>query len=346
VTTTVFDLHGLVRLDLVDAPPAAISAVTADTGLLPAMATAGAADITAEFSDDLGLSGPLRRVGRDAGFTGDRFVLGREPGRRVAISFDGDRTRLSCEPEVAHLPHLVSLLNLAMLRRGALPLHGSAVVHGGRGIVATGWSKGGKTELVLGLMAAGATFVADEWCYLLPDQRVVLGLRHPVRVWDWQLMQLPALQATLTGRQRVRLATSRRLTGVPRLGPALEPTLGVSAPPEQLFGADRIAARCDLDLLVLVEARDNEGITAEPVQGAEVAARMAASLQAERADLTADLLRHRFALPDAPAPDLSDLAHREGQLLRDAFGNVPSLLVSHPYPVDLASLARAVADLR
>jgi hypothetical protein len=239
----------------------------------------------------------------------------------------------------------VALLNLAVLEQGALPLHGSAVLHGGRGIVATGWSKGGKTEIVLGLMSAGGTFVGDEWCYLLPDERAVLGLQHPVRVWDWQLSQQPALIETLTRRQRVRLATTRRLIGVPRLAPLLEPTLGVSAPPEQLFGADRLSTRCELDVLVLVEAHDADVVASRSVEGAEVAVRMAASLQAERADLAADLLRHRFALPTAPRPDLAVVAARESELLRRAFDGVPAWLVSHPYPVDLAALARVVAGL-
>lgn len=342
--STDFDLHGVTRIRLEDAPAAAVASVTANLGLQP-VPRAGEADVVATFVTDLALPEPVRRVGRDAGFSGDQFVLGTRAGRRVAFTLAEDgRATMRCEPEVVDLPHLVSLVNLAMLRQGHVALHGSAVVHRNHGIVAVGWSKGGKTELVLGLMAAGATFVADEWCYLSATG-AVLGLPHPVRVWDWQLRQLPGIAATTTRKQRARLAATRRLVRVAPLAPALEPTLGVSALPDRLFGASRIAPSCRLDMLVFVESRDSERIDVQRVDGAEVAARMRASLQAERADLVADTLRMRFAFPSSTLPDWDAVAAREHELLAAAFGNAPAWRVSHPYPVDLAALARAVADL-
>jgi hypothetical protein len=173
----------------------------------------------------------------------------------------------------------------------------------------------------------------------------VLGLHHPVRVWQWQLAQNPHLTATLTSRQRARLAVSKQLSRVGPLSAPLAPTLGVSAPPAQLFGADRLLARCSLDVLVLVESYDAGSIRTQRITGTEVAERMGASLEAERADLTADLLRYRFALPHLPAPDLTAVAQRETELLQQALGNAPAWLVQHPYPVDLSALADAVSVL-
>ena len=340
-----FDLHGVVRIRLVDPPAAAVAAVTTDTGLRPAPASGTNAALTVVFTDALDLAEPIRRVGRTAGFSGTTFLLGAAEGSRTALDLadNGAVAELRCERDVVHVPHLVSLINRAMLAQGVLPLHAGAVVHDGRGLVATGWSKGGKTELVLGLMAAGAPFVADEWCYLRPGERQVLGLRHPVRVWDWQLRQLPSVSATLTPRQRLRLAATRRLAGTGRLGRAVDPTLGVSSPPERLFGESRLADSCRLDTLVLVEARDAPTIVTQRIDPAEVAERMQASLQAERAELDADLLRLRFAFPGRGALDA--VAAREGELLRQAFAGVPTWLVAHPYPVDLVALAGAVARL-
>jgi hypothetical protein len=340
------DLHGRVRLRLVDPPAAAVAAVTADTGLRPGPPMGEAADIEVTWVPDLALGGPLRRVGRDAGFTGDEFVLGAGPGSRTALPLDGldGPMTMRCEPDVAALPHLMSLLNLAMLRSGALPLHGSAVVAGGRGTVATGWSKGGKTEIVLGLMAAGATFVADEWCYLVPGTGRVLGLRHPVRVWDWQLRQLPAVRTTLTRKQRLRLGISRPLARTGALRATLEPTLGISAAPEQLFGAARLADEGPFDELVLVESWDADHIGSRAVDPHEVTSRMLASLRAERADLAADVERFAFAFPARATDALDRAAARERVLLDEAFSTVPARLVSHPYPVDLDALARVVAQ--
>ncbi|MDQ1696406.1 MAG: hypothetical protein QOJ03_1759, partial [Frankiaceae bacterium] len=232
--TVDFDLHGRVLVRLLDAPAAAVSAVTADTGIRPGPATAAAPTITVEFTDDLHLAEPVRRVGRTSGFAGSQFVVGDSPGRRcvVALGTSADFT-LRAERAVRHVPHLLALVNIAMLRAGALPLHAAALLTPGGGLVVTGWSKGGKTETVLGLMSRGATFVADEWCYLDPVQRVVLGLRHPIRVWDWQLAQLPVLRAKLTTKQRARLAVTSRVTGPSglrsrTLRTMLEPTRGVT----------------------------------------------------------------------------------------------------------------------
>jgi hypothetical protein len=343
--TVDFDLHGIALLRVVDPPPAAVAAVTADTGLRPGPPCDRAPDLLVTFGAELTGPEPLRHVGRDAGFSGQTFVLGGQPGGRVEIpldSLDDSPLLLRCEPNVRYVPHLVVLLNLAMLRRGWLPLHAGAVVHDGRGIVATGWSKGGKTESVLGLMAAGAHFVADEWCYVDPRTKTVLGLRHPVRVWEWQLRQLPSLRRTLSLRQRIRLALTRGLMRIDAFREALAPTLGVSYPPERLFGKERLTDRMQLDELVLVEAWDAPDISSRPIEAAEVAARMRASLQDERARLHADQKRLAFAFPERRAAHLAAIDEREAQLLDAAFAGVPARLVSHPYPVDLAALARVV----
>jgi hypothetical protein len=335
-----------VLLRLVGAPPAAVQAVTADTGLRPTSGQPARPAIVVEFTDDLGLTGPVRKVGRTSGFAGEDYVVGPAPGQlcTLPLADAGGELTVRCERGVVHVPHLVSLLNLAMLGTGALPLHAAAVVHGGRGLVATGWSKGGKTEIVLGLMARGATFVADEWCYLDPEERQVLGLRHPIRVWDWQLKALPELRAKLTTKQRARLTVTGQVARGALRGP-LEPTLGVSASPEQLFGADRMADTCSVDALILVEAWDDPHIESRRIEASEVSARMRASLAAERGDLTEELSRFHFAFPTAVTPALDAALEREPALLDQALDGTPAWLVSHPYPVDLTALARAVEQL-
>lgn len=344
---TDFDLHGRVLLRLVNAPPPVCTAVTAETGLPPTHLPERTPGIIVDFVDDLPLAQPIRRIGRTAGFSGDLFLLGPASGRLTAIALDrldDESIRLTCERGVVYIPHLVSLINLAMLRSGVLPLHASAVVVDGRGIVITGWSKGGKTEAVLGIMAAGGTFVADEWCYLDPGERRVLGLRHTIRVWDWQLRQFPALRRTLTAKQRARLTASGWLARAETFRGALEPTLGTYAAPEQLFAPDRLADRAGLDELVFVEAWDSPDIRTGAADPAQVAARMRASLRAERADLAADVEKFAHAFPDRPATTLDRAATDEAGLLDAAFAGLPTRVVSHPYPADLRALAREIVQ--
>src|SRR5438067_3306126 len=122
-----FDLHGLLKIRLINAPPAALTAVTSDTGLI-ARDGSGDPAVVAEFVDSLTLSEPIHRIGRDAGFSGDAFILGAKPGRRVAIDVDPDgaTATLRCERDVVHLPHLVALVNLVIRARGAVAVHAAA----------------------------------------------------------------------------------------------------------------------------------------------------------------------------------------------------------------------------
>ena len=77
------------------------------------------------------------------------------------------------------IPLLVPIVNLTALANGALPLHASAFVHRGTGVVATGWSKGGKTEALLAFSANGARYVGDEWVYVAADGSRVSGIPSP-----------------------------------------------------------------------------------------------------------------------------------------------------------------------
>ena len=81
------------------------------------------------------------------------------------------------------MPHLVALVNVTALAKGVLPLHATAFTAGSTGVLVVGWSKGGKTETLLGCMAAGAEYVGDEWVYLTDDGQM-LGLPEPIRVWS------------------------------------------------------------------------------------------------------------------------------------------------------------------
>ena len=144
-----FDLHRLAAIRLVGATPGDAAAVARQLGPLQAVVDREP-DLVIRFVDGLERSSRVRYIGLDdAGFTDDAFLVLRSKHKspaRVKIDFSqlGGPTEIVCERGVAAVPLLIPILNMTLLARGVLPLHASAFVHEGTGVVATGWSKGGR----------------------------------------------------------------------------------------------------------------------------------------------------------------------------------------------------------
>lgn len=355
-----FDLHGLVGVRLLNATAGDVATVTRQLGPLHARLDREP-DVVVRFVDSLGAD-PLTYVGvGDAGFTADQFLLlsGRSTtGARTRIPFDhaGLHPRVLCERGVPAVPHLVTLVNLAALANGVLPLHASAFRIDDHGVLVTGWSKSGKTESLLGCVELGGRYVGDEWIYLTPDGQM-FGLPEPIRLWAWHFDQQPGLLRERPRRARVRLtawrsaaAAARTASGSGLAGaalarralPVLERQAYLQVPPAELFGPERIAASAPLDAVVLLVSHDAPGIISEQAAPGEVAARMRASLSAERAGFMAHYEQFRYAFPDRTSPVVEIAAETEARLLARLFDHRPAGRVAHPYPCDLKELARAV----
>ena len=365
-TAVDYDVHGLVGVRLLGAGPRETAAV--DRQLGPSRRSLEREpDITVRFVDRLELHGPVRLIGlHDAGYTDDAFLVLRSKHKAQArVRFDvarlGDRCEIVCERGLPAVPLLVATINLTALTRGALPLHASAFEVGGRGIVTTGWSKGGKTEAMLTFVSRGARFVGDEWVYVEGDGTRVHGLPEPIRLWDWHLAQLPEVRAKAGTAAVARLrglraaadagtALARRRGGRGKVGTLatrganlVKGQLHVDAPPERLFGAEALALSSSFDRLFLVTSADGPETAAEPVDPAEVAARMAASLRYEREPLMALYEKFRFAFPARRNEALEAAPAREEELLGRVLAGKPAWEVRHPYPVDFAALHAAMA---
>ena len=130
-----FDLHGVVRVRVLDADPADEAKVARQLGL-PAVDPEGEADLVLRFVDAV-THQPLTYVGLgDTGFNGDGFFVLAGPGSttgRTRIPFDelGARPEILCERHVLAVPHLLTMINLAALSKDVLPLHASAFTLGG-----------------------------------------------------------------------------------------------------------------------------------------------------------------------------------------------------------------------
>ncbi|CAI6087135.1 HPr kinase/phosphorylase [Cohnella sp. JJ-181] len=130
-------------------------------------AAAGAADITI----DAGEPGPLRE---ELEATGSNFSLTRGRGRflflipetAVYCIDEGRRITVAplpgADPEKVRVYLLGTCLGALLLLRGLLPLHGSAVVIGGRAYAFVGDSGAGKSTLAAALVGMGHRLVSDD----------------------------------------------------------------------------------------------------------------------------------------------------------------------------------------
>lgn len=359
-----FDLHGLARVRLIDASPAETAAVARQLGAIRAE-RAGEPDLTVRFVDRLGTEAPLIQLGlEEAGFTDEGFLLlqGRHGARvRVRIPFEqiGAACEIVCERGLPAVPLLIPILNLTVLSRGALPLHASAFNYRGAGVLATGWSKGGKTETLLAAMGRGAEYVGDEWVYLSDDGQMA-GIPEPIRVWDWHMRQLPQIVRILSREDRLRLGAmqaafrlaqstaqgrGRRLPPgrfAARALPLLQRQTGLNIDPFRLFGAKCCPLQGRVDCILFVVSRDAPEIVVEPVAPEEVAERMVFSLQYERRAFMDHYLKFRFAFPSRANAWVERAEEVQRELLLRTLAGRPAYVVYHPYPVSLTALFEAV----
>jgi hypothetical protein len=359
-----FGLHGLAGIRLLRASPTDVAMVRRQLGPVQSSLDREP-DIVIRFVDRLAAGSRIRFVGLgDAAFTDDAFLVLRSRHKapaRVEIAFTqiGASIEIVCERGLPAVPFLIPILNLAVLARGVLPLQASAFVHGGTGVVATGWSKGGKTEALLAFAARGAEYVGDEWVYVTGDGSRVHGIPEPIRIWGWHLRQLPQYEALVSWGDRTRLraielglgseralrrvrAGRRPSHALTRLASLLSGQLFVDIEPGRLFG--RVGEQsAPFDRLFFLVSSDAPDITVEPVDPLEVGKRMVFSLQYERLNLTAAYLKYRFAFPTAVNPFVEQVERLERRALARAFAGKPAFVVHHPYPCSLDSLYEAMS---
>jgi hypothetical protein len=119
----------------------------------------------------------------------------------------------------------------------------------------------------------------------------------------------------------------------------------VQIPPARLFGEDAVALHGQLDHVLLVVSHDRDDVSIEPVAGAEVAARMAASLEDEREPFLQLYRQFRYLFPERRAAVVEDAAAIERRLLAQLLASRPAHLLRHPYPVRLDSLVAPIESV-
>lgn len=354
------NLHGFVRIRLLNAAPRDIATVTRQLGPIRAESS-GDPDIVIEFVDRLPLSSTLRYLGvNDAACTDDAFLVlrGKHKARvrvQVPIQDIGRQCKIVCERGLPAVPLLMATVNLTALGNGALPLHASGLVYNDKGVLITGWAKGGKTETLLAFAANGAEYVGDEWVYLCDDGQRMYGVPEPIRVWNWHLEELPQFRALVKGSDRARLRGLGWITGLlglldsdsasvtlaRRINAILKQQLYTHLRPEQLFRGACLPVATP-EKIFFVASHESPDVTVRPMSPREIAEKMVFSLQAERAEFMSYYYAFRFAFPELS----NDLVERAEEIQRDmlirALENRDAYAVYHPYPVSVPALFEAM----
>jgi hypothetical protein len=361
-----FNLHDLVGIRLLGARSGDAAAVARQLGMVEGP-LGGQPDVTIRFVDQLPTSTSVRLLGvNDAGFTDDAFLVLRgkhKASTRVRIPFEriGRPCEIVCQRGVPAVPLLIPIVNLAMLGKGALALHASAFNYNGTGVLATGWAKGGKTETLLSFMAHGAEYVGDEWVYLSRDGRRMYGIPEPMRLWDWQLRQLPQYWRCVERGDRGRLIALRLLVklldwGVPeagsrqrfsikgchRIAELVKRQQYVQLSPHKLFAARTGSLSGVLEKVFFVSSCQSREITVRPTDPREIARRMVFSLREERGDFLSYYHKFRFAFPDCGNELIEQAEALERELLTRALADRLAYCVEHPYPVSIPALFDAI----
>jgi hypothetical protein len=361
-----YDLHGLVGIRLIGASPADRSAVDAQLGQVEGPLDREP-DIVIRFVDRILVSSPVRLLGlSDAGYTEDAFLLLRGKHKtavRVQIPFDriGHPCEIVCERGLPAVPLLIAIVNITVLARGGLAMHASAFRYADTDVLVTGWSKGGKTEVLLGFTANGARYIGDEWIYVSDHRERVYGIPEPIRVWDWHLQQLPQYWRGLRRRQRLQLRSLRYLTEalgslanpgntnaskwqrrVGRLADLLERQRYTHLEPRQTFGKNFGPLKGTIGKVIFVASHDSPGTTVERIAPDEVADRMIFSLEEERSGLMSYYRMFRFAFPEKVNSLLEAASDIEHERLRHFLKDKECFAVYHPYPPSIQELFDAV----
>jgi len=358
-----FDLHGIVGIRLLNATDRDIAAVKKQLGPIQSSLTREP-DIIISFVDQIQHRSSVRYLGVDeVGFTDDAFLVfrGKHKARiKTQIPFDKigmEQCQIICESGLPAVPLLMPIINLTALSKGTIPLHATSFNYNGKGVVVTGWSKGGKTEMLLAYAANGAEYVGDEWIYLSPDGECMFGIPEPIRIWYWHLQAMPFYKERVNRNTMFRLQTlnlfvkileklakpgAKSISALSRLmgstARLLNQQLYVQLPPEKLIGQTAKGLTGRPETIFFVGSHAEPDLTVQPMNPQEIAEKMVFSLQEERKEFMSYYLKYRFAFPNRINSFIDHAAEIQHDLLSKVLAGKKAYALFHPYPVSISSL--------
>ncbi len=364
ISTVEYDVHGLVGVRLIDPSEGDARAVSGQLGALN-QPLDREPDLIIRFVRDLPTP-RLGLIGKDQfGFTEDAFYVlrTRKAASKVRLDFNGFGSGLEivCQTGLRAVPLLMTLVGLLAIRKGCAPLHASAFRYRGKGILVTGWAKGGKTEALLAFTSNGAEYVGDEMILLSGDGEGMFGVPEKVRLWDWHLRELPELQKLVPTRKKIIFNLIRGFDRLHSIGarnrllrkawpfqaasdalPAFRRQLNLTLPPASVFGESPSGFSGTPDKVFLMMSHEGADISIESADPAEIAEKMIFSNRFEQIPFLEHYLAFKFAFPQGGNGLPDRLEEAQSAVLCRALRHKEAYVVRHPYPCSLDALYRAM----
>jgi len=359
-----YRIHGLVGVRLVAPSPANVTAVSAQIGP-PSSRVLRRPDIVVRYVDRLS-AGPLRYVdlGKTASSNAGFIVFSEGDGEgKVSIPFEqiGSDCEILCERRVGWIPLLIPIINLTALKKHrCVPIHASAFIHEGTGVLVTGWVKSGKSEALLAFSQCGATYVGGEWVLLSSDGNTMYGLPGTFRMWDWQRRELSHLQDIggnagvfrfirfLNSVQRAMPEALLRLGPLKLLCdgmPALRRQLNFRVEPKAIFGHRCGSLTGHPDKIFIGMVHSDKRVLIEPAEPATVADQLACAMEFELTSLMSHYRAFKFAFPGMRNEFLERVPDVLRDALREALATKEIYMLYHPYPVSFDDLYQAMKNV-
>jgi hypothetical protein len=353
------DVHGIVRVRLVN--PTACDTAALAKQLGPTQAPLNQEpDIIVRFQERF--STPvLKYLGlNSSAFTDEGFyLLGKNSGAVEArIPFDeiGGQCQIVCRSGLSSVPLLSDIIRLTFLSKNYIPLHASAFSYNGAGILAVGWTKGGKTEALLSFANHDAHYVGDEWVILSNNGQKMFGLPIALAIWDWQFKHIPKLMPKVSlqkkflfnsiylldaahrtfGRGRLQKSLPFQMLG--KALPSIKRQLNIRVLPQEIFENGHYTPAAPLDKVLLLVSHSEPSIRVEAYDPREIAWRMANSNEFEQMDFFEYYRAFKFAFPHRENQFLEEVNGLQRSLLARALEGKEAYKVLHPYPVSFESL--------
>lgn len=322
-------------------------------------------DITIRFVENIETNN-LTLLGLDSsGFDDTHFYLLNVGKRKakVIIPFKdvGSEITLTCEHGLRHIPLLNHIINFRLIAKGFLPIHASAFLYNGKGVLVPGWKTGGKTEALLSFATHGAKYVSDEWVVLAPDGKNMFGIPGPTSIKDWQFQYVKNLVPHIPFKNKViflSIHTLDRLYKLLQNGwlqsnffvkilgdmlPSFKRQLKIWKLPRKLFQNQFCSKPIPIDVVFLILMQSLDDISIEETNSSEIIIRMIHTFDFEQKAFWEYYNAFKFAFPNQENDFLKFVKEREFELLEKALRNKRAYKVYRPYPVSFPQLFEKMA---
>jgi len=311
--TVDYNVHDVVGVRLVDPRPVDVAMVTKQLGPFRGDLVKEP-DVTVYFVETLSADTMRNVEVNETGFTDkDFFIFDGKQRVTAKVAFDqvGQRCMIVSQTGMERIPLLIPILHLTALKSDYVALNASAFVHQDRGIVATGWSKGGKIEALLAFGLKGAPYVGDHWTLLSGDGEKMFGLPGNVGLWEWSL-ESPGKREPGQLRDLALIPSNKSKTARP------------------------------LKFFLLITRKEPEFLI-QPTDPFEIAERMMSVTEYEQWPVMQKYLAFKFAFPGRRNQLIEEARALQYQILRRALAGKEAYTVWHPYPVVLPRLYEAMS---